>query len=59
MLLPSLLADVIAMLVCCCVFVADVIATMPDGIANCETDVIGRCYLPGWQMERPTRVDVW
>ena len=32
-------------------FVADVIATMADGIAICENDVIGRCYLPGWQME--------
>ena len=32
-------------------FLADVISTMADGIAISETDVIGRCYLPGWQME--------
>ena len=52
-------ADVIAIFVgwCYChacvllYFVADVIATMADGIAICENDVIGRCYLPGWQME--------
>ena len=49
MLLPSLLADVIAIPVA--VFVADVMATMADGIAISKTDVIGRCYLPGWQME--------
>ena len=49
MLLPSLLADVIAIFVA--VFVTDVMATMADGIAINETDVIGRCYLPGWQME--------
>ena len=40
-------------------FVADVMAIMADGIAICKTDVIGRCYLPGWQMEWPTQVDVW
>ena len=50
MLLPSLLADVIAILFVA-VFLADVISTMADGIAISETDVIGRCYLPGWQME--------
>ena len=49
MLLPSLLADVIAIFVA--VFVADVMATMADVIAINKTDVIGRCYLPGWQME--------
>ena len=51
MLLPSLLADVIAILFLLLCFVADVISTMADGIAICETDVSDRCYLPGWQME--------
>ena len=49
MLLPSLLADVIAILDA--VFVADVMVTMADGIAISKTDVIFSCYLPGWQME--------
>ena len=40
------------------VFVADVMATMADGIAICKIDVIGRCYLPGWKMEYLTQVDV-
>ena len=43
---------------CCCI-VADVVATLADGIAIYKTDVIGRCCLPGWQMEQPTQVDVW
>ena len=51
MLLPSLLADVIVILFLLLCFVVDVTATMADGIAICETDVIGRCYLPGWQMD--------
>ena len=51
MLLPSVLDDVIAILFLLLCFVADVIATMADGIAICETHVIGKCYLPGWQME--------
>ena len=58
MLLPSLLADVIAMLLLLC-FVADVIVTMADGIVIRKTDVIGRCYLQGWKLEYPTQVDVW
>ena len=56
LLLPSWLANVIAIHVA--VFVADVIATIGDGITINMSDVIGRCYLPGWQMEYPTQVDV-
>ena len=41
------------------VFLADVITTMGDGIAIYETFVIGRCCLPGWKMQQPTRVSVW
>ena len=50
-------ADVIAIFVgwcychtCCCVC-GRCYGTMADGIAINKTDVIGRCYLPGWQME--------
>ena len=60
------IADVMAifrlMLVPClnvAVFLADVITTMGDGIAIYENFVIGRCCLPGWQMQQPTRVGVW
>ena len=49
MLLPSCW---LMLLPCfCCCIVADVVATMADGIAIYKTDVIGRCCLPGWQME--------
>ena len=49
MLLPSCW---LILLPCfCCCIVADVVATMADGITIYKTDVIGRCCLPGWQME--------
>ena len=57
-MLYHFMADVIAIFVgwCYChafvaVFVADVMATVADGIAIYKTDVIGRCYLPEWQIE--------